>query len=72
MNPSSIKPRLCRHLRTKKMFIPALEEEMIAELNRPHADGYYWCNRTCTEIGLDDELVGPNACKPGRCCFEAQ
>ena len=63
----------CRHLRNKKMFMPVSAE---TESTQP-APGYtaespchYWCNRTLTEAGLDDQPVHPDRCQPGRSCFE--
>jgi len=64
-------PILCKHLRTKSMFIPALAQEDAAEpeafLNR---SAHYWCNCTVTETGPDDKPVGPQRCQPTRQCFQ--
>jgi len=62
---------LCKHLRTKKMFIPALAHEAFStetgeEAGAPHC----WCNCTLTETGPDDCAVGPERCVPSRSCFE--
>jgi hypothetical protein len=62
---------ICRHLRTKKMFIPAQADEVMP----PHdpwatkASAHYWCNCTLTETGADDRPVHPERCQPGRSCF---
>ena len=62
---------LCKHLRTKAMFIPALARELASKpddaLNR---SAHYWCNCTVTETGPDDRPVGPQRCQPSRQCFE--
>ena len=67
MNPAP----LCKHLRTKSMYIPALAEAKPAE---PEDDfghpRHYWCNCTMTETGPDDKHVGPGACTAQRRCFE--
>lgn len=63
---------LCKHLRTKAMFIPALAQESAAN---PDAAGHSdtspcWCNCTLTETGPDDRPVGHQVCQPTRPCFE--
>jgi len=62
---------LCRNLRTKKMFIPALEDEALVpnETESGHAS-HFWCNCTMTETGPDDRPVGNGVCKKERRCFE--
>ena len=67
MKPDNV----CRHLRTKKMYIPAQADEVFS----PVADemghcGHCWCNRTLSEVGLDDNQVGIEICNPSRSCFE--
>ena len=63
---------LCRHLRTKSMFIPALtgENHVSAEPDEYARAPHCWCNCTLTETGPDDQPVGPETCKAGRGCFE--
>jgi hypothetical protein len=62
---------LCRHLRTKKMYIPALAEEAFSH-DSPESPGasHCWCNRTMSETGPDDRPIGAQECKGGRSCFE--
>jgi hypothetical protein len=64
-------PTLCRHLRTKKMYVP---EEAPDVMNQAMADSgrepHCWCNRTMTEVGRDDRPVTLHRCVPGRICFE--
>jgi len=63
--------RLCKNLRTKKMFIPAqAEEAFAATVEAPEASGHCWCNCTLTETGPDDRPVGPAKCNDARACFE--
>jgi len=61
----------CRHLRTKKMYIPALADGALDM--EPSADdqSFYWCNRTLTALGRDDNPVHPCVCQPGRSCHES-
>ncbi len=66
MNPSN----LCRHLRNKSMFIPALAEDPPADPEASERSGHCWCNRTLTETGPDDRPVGTRTCSPARSCFE--
>ncbi len=60
----------CRHLRTKKMFIPALADEGSANEPEYGHSAHCWCNCTLTETGPDDQWVGADACKNSRPCFE--
>jgi hypothetical protein len=63
---------LCRHLRTKKMYIPAQAAEVRAENpERSSSSCHYWCNQTMTPVGRDDQPVHRDACQAGRPCFEA-
>lgn len=62
---------LCKHLRTKKMYVPALAEEPLAPpFEEAGQTGHCWCNRTLTEVGPDDQAVGTRVCTGGRSCFE--
>jgi hypothetical protein len=62
---------LCKHLRTKSMFIPALARELAAAPeDQPNRSAHYWCNCTVSETGPDDSPVGPQRCKDSRRCFE--
>jgi hypothetical protein len=67
MEPST----LCKHLRTKKMYVPAQADEAFAENNGEtrHSE-HCWCNRTLTEVGPDDRQVGFQICSRSRSCFE--
>ncbi|HUZ07870.1 MAG TPA: hypothetical protein VMV89_10340 [Candidatus Paceibacterota bacterium] len=61
----------CKHLRTKSMFTGATQQEAFADKE----DGRtmpcnFWCNRTQTVVGVDDQPVHKDDCKPGRSCFE--
>ena len=66
-----MKSNLCKHLRTKKMFIPALAHEAFAEDSAgQHDPAHAWCNCTLTETGPDDRPVGSERCTSARSCFE--
>jgi hypothetical protein len=61
----------CKHLRTKKMFTGATPEEAFADKHDEHVTPcHFWCNRTQTVVGVDDQPVHKNSCAPGRTCFE--
>jgi hypothetical protein len=61
----------CKNLRTKKMFIPHPEPNTEPTGTEPAGgSSHFWCNRTLTEVGADDQPVHPSCCKPGRRCFE--
>ena len=60
----------CRHLRTKRMYIPALAEGAL-DIEPNHNDqSFYWCNKTLSALGVDDNQVHPCVCQPGRSCHE--
>ena len=62
---------ICRHLRTKKMYITALAHEAFAEGTEENAHSApCWCNQTMSETGPDDHPVGPQRCQQSRQCFE--
>jgi len=65
-------PNFCRHLRSKKMYIPAQADEVVPvpEGKISHA-GHCWCNRTMAEVGPDDRQVGAQSCcESGRACYQ--
>lgn len=67
MKPANV----CRHLRTKKMYITAQADEVFADTgDDAGCCGHCWCNKTLTEIGLDDQAAGMHTCNPSRTCFE--
>jgi hypothetical protein len=61
---------ICKYLRTKKMFIPALQDEALQEMQEGNCDAHYWCNCTMSEVGPDDKAVNPQVCNTKRSCFE--
>ena len=62
----------CKHLRTKKMFTGATVMEAFADKLDEHASpSHFWCNRTQTVVGPDDQQVHKNSCcNASRPCFE--
>jgi hypothetical protein len=64
-------PNFCKNLRTKKMYIPAQQDEVFEaageELQRI---GHCWCNRTMSEVGPDDRQVSAESCGRNRSCYE--
>jgi hypothetical protein len=64
-------PNLCKNLRTKKMYIPAQQDEVFrASGEELEHIGHCWCNRTMSETGPDDRQVSALACGRQRSCFE--
>ncbi len=56
----------CRHLRSKEMFI-----EVDPDPRAPHnGSGIYWCVYTQHCLGPDGAAAEPEACRPGRRCYE--
>jgi hypothetical protein len=72
MNTASpARPVLCRHLRTKKMYVPAQEAEVLeAAMGERPGEPHCWCNRTMNEIGRDGGPVALGRCMASRACFE--
>ncbi len=58
---------VCRHMRSKEMFY-----EFEGQPDPIHASGsgIYWCVYTQNCLGPDGKVAEPNACQPGRHCFE--
>ena len=72
MNTPTEKPALsqtCRFLRTNRMYVPALAGAALDEEN--HEQSFFWCNKTLSALGRDDNQVHPCLCQPGRSCHEA-
>jgi hypothetical protein len=58
----------CRFLRTKKMYIPALCQEGDPRLQTDTA--HFWCLKTHTSVGPDNDFVHGDDCRGGRSCCE--
>ena len=62
---------VCKHLRTKVMFIGATPREALTETDGEHTTPCHsWCNLTQTVVGPDDRPAHKDACDPRRACFE--
>jgi hypothetical protein len=60
----------CRFLRTKDMYIEAPRPDEARGCPQPPPPVNFWCIRTLTEVGPDDQLAGTRECRmPGRPCF---
>ncbi len=59
---------LCTSLVMKQMLTHGMDDVVHDEREFP-GDGYYWCQRTCTGVGPDDELVHPKTCRSARGCW---
>ncbi|MFQ5707077.1 MAG: hypothetical protein ACE5HO_06475 [bacterium] len=66
---NSEKKSQCRFLRSKKTYVPDLD----------HAESWrtadtttqpYWCLRTMTTAGPDNQLVAPERCQKERTCYQ--
>jgi hypothetical protein len=66
-SPSAIP---CRHLRSKGMYV--YTDGIAGEPNDDEFDSsIYWCLKTMTSFGPDDEFVDRRACRmTGRSCYE--
>ena len=64
--------RLCAHLRWRAFYqqqqrwpsVEALQEALL------RGDRPFSCLHTCHPWGPDDDVTAPEACQPGRGCFE--
>lgn len=66
-NPANPKvAHVCKYLRTKSLFTP--DPRGNRALVEPSATATYWCNRSGTSIGPDNDFVGPKDCGSGRGC----
>jgi hypothetical protein len=61
-------PHLCRHLRTKTMYVPDSYAER--DISRSSSTQQFWCLRTLRPDGPDGDLALPEVCLKGRGCFE--
>lgn len=60
---------LCPSMLLKHLLTHGLDEPVADDRQFP-GDGYYWCSRTCTCTGPDDEVVHPSRCLPQRSCYD--
>lgn len=63
---------ICRHLRTKTLYVPAQNAETPSDHTEAGTARHCWCNKTMTAVGLDDNRVNVEACAdPKRPCYRA-
>ena len=62
------RPSQCRHLRTKKTYVPDFDAPESWR-GSDSTTQQYWCLCTMTTAGPDDALVAPERCQPERECF---
>lgn len=61
---------ICRHLRTKAMYVPAEAGKILSEWEANSApQPHCWCNVTMTELGADDFPASLALCVAGRKCY---
>ncbi|PTY00872.1 hypothetical protein DB346_14785 [Verrucomicrobia bacterium LW23] len=60
----------CRHLRTKRMFIPAQADGALDVESERNDRAFYWCNITLSEMGCDDDRVHTRLCLSHRSCYQ--
>ncbi len=61
-------PFLCRHLRTKTMYVP--DSYVERDISRSGSTQQFWCLKTMRPEGPDGDLALPEYCLKGRECFE--
>lgn len=57
---------ICKHLRSKGMFINSEPDPTVPNTS----DGFYWCIHSMTCLGPDGEVADDQRCRAGRKCFE--
>jgi hypothetical protein len=60
---------VCKCLRSKGFYLSGPRDVDLVEFSSTSS---YWCAVTVTVLGPDDILCAPEACQPGRACFEAE
>ena len=60
---------ICPAFYSKHMLADQLDDVVYDDRDEP-GDGHYWCAKTCTVIGPDDDYVVPRQCRPGRGCYD--
>jgi len=60
----------CVHLRTKTQYFMPDEMQAGPGYIKVTTTGVYWCARTNTPRGPDDQPSTPARCQPGRACCE--
>lgn len=68
MDSSTTKPQPCQCLRTKNAY-GTIPQEVDAWLPGIHTASSYWCIRTMSPSGPDDNYVHLARCVPGRDCY---
>ncbi|PRQ09802.1 hypothetical protein [Enhygromyxa salina] len=58
---------VCKHLRTKALHAYGAQTHDAFHTSRSSS---YQCLKTCFVTGPDRQLCVPEACQPGRTCFE--
>lgn len=77
MSFSNLRPtaghRLCRHLRCKEMYYSSEEQLARWRANPDQAleNRAYWCLKTFTAMGPENEPCDATKCDPERGCYEA-
>jgi hypothetical protein len=62
---------LCRHLRTKGMYV-AGEDGPPPEIPHVPDAAHFWCNLSGWALGPDAAPANPGRCGPGRGCFDTE
>ncbi len=62
--------QLCRNLRWKGYYGQHWPTPDDLALALTLSDAQFSCLRSCQAWGPDDQLADPDACQPGRGCFE--
>ena len=66
-----MEPTPCKHLRSKRLFIPDLATDAFAQSGDFDVVSQCWCNHSMREVGLDERHVSFKACtRPERPCYE--
>jgi len=67
--PETLVP-CCVHLRTKMQGCCWTDACAAPGMIRDSETATYWCEKTSESFGCDDRPATPQACQPGRSCYE--
>jgi hypothetical protein len=59
----------CRHIRTRMSYGPGIGDFGDWRTDKGSSN-QYWCLKTMTTAGPDNDFVAPETCQPDRGCFE--
>jgi hypothetical protein len=73
LDRSRLPANACEFLCTKTMYMASHDPDVIEELPSIHGrTASFWCALNQMPHGVDDKLVSPETCLPGRSCWSSR